>query len=839
MKLIKRVPVILTVCFLSACFAFYANGFRSAASLAAGIFAAVFFHFGYRKCGGRILMRIRQLSLKKLFFAAVLCLLLVGLIPSRFMLPFAAPYMQLAVTPTNTSNSASLGASVEIISVTLDGKAVDLSSVPLSENWSYNGTLSFVPPEDKTQYSTLSLGTYHRKASIELSVHPAAGIAEISYGRSSEWCDLYREESSVFTADSPVPIPAENYGRFHTLMALCCRFSLVFVVLCLLLLCAPCHLISALQYAAVFCILYLRSPWIAPATPVLVFLLLFSVLCFFVCRKNLDAPFMQAYRKKGYTALHWLICLYASFASFGYRLFLSGSLMQFSLGRLFILITGLLWFYPVIYAILVFLEWIGDRCVRSSNSLNKQTSALKVGLWSSLSALLALSVCFIGFFPGGFPEDLADQIGQTISGQYNNWHPYVHTLILELLLSICDHIGFITFAQLVMFALLIGKTASIAYKCGVPARHAVLGSALFGFLPNNAMPNVSPLKDFMFTYALIWCTLLLLELAVDLHQARRFGFMLQFALSLYFIKELRHNGVIALLFVAAFVVLITIKCWKTIRLRLFAGLLLALSMIGLSDGPLYHALDVAPNAVSPAVTMFCAVGSCVNKDKPLSEETLEKLEAVMPLERWARLYSRFRGHDDYIWGEEPVFDMNLTQFSLAESFEIYFEALSKYPDIVIKDRLDGSNILWDVSQPDESFNAKAFLIIREEVPYTRPSPDNWWVQHIQKPIQDAYQYLTHFYLPNHHTHDLLFDMLMWRSGAYLIFLLVLFVYWQKNRLYRMWWAALPMLGNIASLVLVLYHQSFRYVYFVQPIVLILFIGSLYMKKASSLSKESA
>ena len=38
---------------------------------------------------------------------------------------------------------------------------------------------------------------------------------------------------------------------------------------------------------------------------------------------------------------------------------------------------------------------------------------------------------------------------------------------------------------------------------------------------------------------------------------------------------------------------------------------------------------------------------------------------------------------------------------------------------------------------------------------------------------------------------------------------------------RLWWAALPMLANAAGSMLVLYHQSFRYVYFVQVSVLAL------------------
>lgn len=64
-------------------------------------------------------------------------------------------------------------------------------------------------------------------------------------------------------------------------------------------------------------------------------------------------------------------------------------------------------------------------------------------------------------------------------------------------------------------------------------------------------------------------------------------------------------------------------------------------------------------------------------------------------------------------------------------------------------------------------------------------------------------------------------MLLWRTGAYLIAFLALLLFWNKNRMGRLWWAAVPMLGNIAASALVLYHQSFRYVYFVQVSVLAL------------------
>ena len=53
---------------------------------------------------------------------------------------------------------------------------------------------------------------------------------------------------------------------------------------------------------------------------------------------------------------------------------------------------------------------------------------------------------------------------------------------------------------------------------------------------------------------------------------------------------------------------------------------------------------------------------------------------------------------------------------------------------------------------------------------------------------------------------------------------------------RLLWAAVPMLGNIAGSVLVLYHQSFRYVYFIQVMTLALLFVTLALKSGGKKKK---
>ena len=75
----------------------------------------------------------------------------------------------------------------------------------------------------------------------------------------------------------------------------------------------------------------------------------------------------------------------------------------------------------------------------------------------------------------------------------------------------------------------------------------------------------------------------------------------------------------------------------------------------------------------------------------------------------------------------------------------------------------------------------------------------------------------------------MFDMLIWRTGAYIILLLVLGIFWWGNRMNNLFWAVVPLLGNIIGLALVLFHQSFRYVYPIQVLTVALAFCSICLK----------
>ena len=561
-----------------------------------------------------------------------------------------------------------------------------------------------------------------------------------------------------------------------------------------------------------FVFLFFTSDRIQPTHLTQGFLLLLtvaSVWCF-----NRKSGCMEKYRAKGSRAAIGIIAVYASLASFAQRFFLDGNTrMHFSLPGLFYVLSGILWFIPVIRLMLFALEWLSAR----PRTLPKPGSRRRA--WWTLFAVLAvcqLAVLWI-LWPGGFPADAIDQLSQA-TGLYgiNDWHPVMHTLLEKLILTVIPQAGAITAVQMLLFTWLLTAILMIGYDSGIPLRRLTFLGAVIELLPNQALSASNVLKDFPFTLALLWGLYLLALLAMKKPQSRKFGFYVCLTVDIFLICTLRHNGVVPGLAVAVLCIVLTLKNHAALKWRP------AVVLLAVYKGPVFTALGVAPNGMSPYTTMMCAAGSCINKELPLSEESEQIMEKALPLEDWGEYYSRFVGHDPYYWdrpaGSEPY---KISDITARDAFTVYLEALRKYPDVVIKDRLDGTDILWDVVQPPDSFNARSFNFVytfsENTLPLDTSRLDRLDDGSYIKTAVPAKAYYSAANTPINSAAD----MLLWRTGAYLIAFWVLLLFWSKNRMGRLWWAALPMLANAAGSMLVLYHQSFRYVYFVQVSVLAL------------------
>lgn len=585
-----------------------------------------------------------------------------------------------------------------------------------------------------------------------------------------------------------------------------------------------------------FVFLFFTSGRIQPTHLTQGFLLLLtaaSVWCI-----NRRSACMEKYRTKGSRAAVGAIAVYASLASFAQRFFLDGNTrMHFSLPGLFYVLSGILWFIPVIWTMLFVLEWLSAR----PRTLPKPENRRKA--WWKLFAVLAVcqaAVLWI-LWPGGFPADAIDQLSQA-AGLYavNDWHPVMHTLLEKIVLTVIPNAGAITAVQMLLFTWLLTSVLMIGYDSGISLRLLAALGALIELLPNQALSWSNVLKDFPFTLALLWGLYLLALLAMKKPRSKTFGFYACLAADIFLICTLRHNGIVPGMAVAVLCIGLTLKNYAEVRWKALASTLAAAALLAVYKGPVFTALGVVSNGMSPYTTMLCAVGSCLNKDLPLSEESERIMEKALPLEDWRDYYSRYLGHDPYYWDRpEGSVPYTPSEITAEDAFTVYLEALRKYPDVVIKDRLDGTDILWDVAQPADSFNSRSFNFISPFDETALPMP----VGGLERAEDGSYTKTSlparvYYATTYSFSRSNVVDMVLWRTGAYLIAFLVLLLFWQKNHMRRIWWAAVPMLGNVAGSMLVLYHQSFRYVYFVQVSVLALLFITIAAKSRREAAPET-
>lgn len=588
-------------------------------------------------------------------------------------------------------------------------------------------------------------------------------------------------------------------------------------------------------YAGIYVLLFTTTEDIMPTAATRAGLALQTAVCALLCLRSRGKACMEKYRTRSVRAALAGTALYGSLASFGQRFFLNGNTrMHGSLPGVVYCFLGFLWFVPLLWSGLCLLEGASARCTPKTRSPRERGGA-KWLLFSCLAA--AQAVLLYAFWPGSFPEDAYNQLLAAVgAAPLNDWHPVLNTLLERGILAIFPSAGMIVAVQMGCFLLLLTAILMIGYDRGMPLPWLCLGGCLFVLLPNQALSWTNAMKDYSFTLALLWGTYLLLQLVLDTPWTRKRGFWLCLTADLFLTACLRHNGMVPFLFVGILCLWLTLRRASQVRFRALAAFGGALLSVVIFKGPVYEALNVIPNTQSPYTTMLCAVGSYLNKDLPLSETSRKIMETVIPLEDWRDYYSRFEGHDVYYWGRPAgsvPYDTSKVTASMA--FRVYLEALLRAPDVVIKDRLDGMDIMWDVTMPPDSFNGNGFdyTYVFDETPLPDCLSLTGWE------TEDGHRYYSQNPIARwyHRTENLpangAANMLLWRTGAYLIALLLLLIFWRRNGMGRMLWAALPMLGNVAASMLVLYHQSFRYVYFIQLIVLALLFTTVALKRQFS------
>lgn len=277
---------------------------------------------------------------------------------------------------------------------------------------------------------------------------------------------------------------------------------------------------------------------------------------------------------------------------------------------------------------------------QKSFGLNRPSSD-KAALWKfGFFAVFFVwfSIRYLTFYPGVFFQDSISQYEQALTGNYNDWHPVLHTLLtfkLPLLLT-GGWTGSIVLFQITVLSVVL------AYSFNTILIHSnkifTIVCVVLLMLDNRVFSfAISALKDTAFAI----CALLLMTYAMKIYFSKgewinkplNIGAL---AIVLIVATVLRHNAV---LFTVPLMIAVAMYINKK---KLFLLVLCAVVLFAGIKGPLYTALDVeqpGSRQVEVLGLPMTVIGAVAKYDyDALDEETKQFVDKIGDRDLWQKYW---------------------------------------------------------------------------------------------------------------------------------------------------------------------------------------------------------
>ena len=339
---------------------------------------------------------------------------------------------------------------------------------------------------------------------------------------------------------------------------------------------------------------------------------------------------------------------------------------------------------------------------RTEAARKREKGSLSFWGWSMGLSLFWLGICFAAAYPGGMTYDIYNQWMQFQTGQYNSWHPVLHTLLLGMGARVTGSYSGAVVLQLLIFSLAMAYLMETLRSWGF-SKFFLLCLQLF-ILTTPLVDGVlmSAGKDSAMTVGVMVLCAQMIHLYFSRGEWMEKPWnMAAFGIALVLTTLVRHNGFFFTLplFLCAFC-----TCAKQrVQLGLAAGA--AVLLFFLVTGGLYGALDMVNphNTLEESIGVPMTILLDVRAEQPegLEEETHDFLRALLDDESFAEKYVKntynsikFEWPREYINQEEPEKLLRMFLATVGRNPRLAFQSFNGLTDLV-----------WDVTGKNEGVDA--------------------------------------------------------------------------------------------------------------------------------------
>ncbi len=356
-----------------------------------------------------------------------------------------------------------------------------------------------------------------------------------------------------------------------------------------------------------------------------------------------------------------------------------------------------------------------------------RTSPPLRGRWF-LVIFAALALLWLGYYALEYPgvcssADTEAQLRQAQAGQYSNWHPILHTLLLGFLTFRVGHgsiVPYMLFQIIAMAAVLTYVSYWINTRAA--ARFRLTASLVwYGLHPIFAYMSFNASKDTLFSLSMLLLTVELAELTLRPQakspRARVLHLAILFAAALG-VLFLRNNGFIVILSLLPAALLLR-GGWRG-RLRLCAVMLAAALVFFAGQAALFRAYSVRQTPITEALAIpLQHIGRVVSEKRPMTQEETTYFSRILPMEAWDAYYNASKA-------DTLKFSPHFKGAVIADDPALFLRrwgALAlRYPADACAATLDEAQMLWDPVHAlywrmlDGTVKIKTFDFLRQRSP---------------------------------------------------------------------------------------------------------------------------
>ena len=437
-----------------------------------------------------------------------------------------------------------------------------------------------------------------------------------------------------------------------------------------------------------------------------------------------------------------------------------------------------------------------------------------------ISVIILLIYKFL-LSPYIFVTDSYMQAADIFNNRLSNWHPYIHTLILKIFYTIFGNFNSFICFRIIIYSLLLNKILFYFNNKGLKLKYVYLIAILFTLFPVNAIVIITLLKDVDFVIALIALSFYLYLIVNDFDNFKlcKINYLILLIL-LICVAFFRHNGIYISIIIGTFLFLLSIKKKQVI---ISITIILFIITAFVIKGPLYKKLNVKdiPKNLDIATIIHGLDYIIVENKTEYNQETYKYLtENILSEKDFKKYYDKYNIdillHYDEIEDNKKLRNKTINKEKI---IKIYLKQFLKSPIYLLKDRLYGTDIIWNVAE-DDKINVLKYQLYYDEFNYEYAKNIHAEGTKRNKFIEKILEIIS--------TNDL-FNILFFRVGIYIDMLILLINYNVIMKHKKTIVILLPLAINIITLFIAMHYQAFRYVWMI-PSITIMYMLITFKKK---------